>query len=53
MKFDGTSWRLAALVAAVSIGLGGCVGGGGKADVAEVITGTASDGVALDRKSVV
>ena len=52
MKFDGTSWRLAALVAAVSIGLGGCVGGGGKADVAEVITGTASDGVALANASI-
>lgn len=52
MKFDGTSWRLAALVAAVSISLGGCVGGGGKADVAEVITGTASDGVALANASI-
>lgn len=52
MKFNGTSWRLAALVLAVSAGLGGCVGDGGKADVAEVVTGTVSDGMALANATV-
>lgn len=52
MKFNGTSWRMAALVLAVSAGLGGCVGDGGTADVADVITGTVSDGKALANTQV-
>jgi len=51
MTFDGTSWRLVALAAA-TISLAGCIGDGGRADVAETIVGVASDGQALANAGV-